>query len=101
MRLAYASLAAAVLALTLAGCVIEPERPNIWLQNNSDEIVVLQARIDDRPIPQATAKPQTTLWSGNSPLKGRCVDNWEIVDTSGKVLKKIDKVCAYDTVVYP
>jgi hypothetical protein len=101
MKLAHAALATAALALTLTGCGLEGERPNIWLQNNSDETVVLQARVDDEPLPQATAKPHTTQWSDNSPIKGYCADNWEIADSAGKVLKKIDKVCAYDTVVYP
>jgi ABC-type uncharacterized transport system auxiliary subunit len=101
MKLAHASLAAAALALTLAGCGLEGERPNTWLQNNSDETVVLQARVDDEPLPRATAKPRSTQWSDNSPIKGYCAPNWEIVDTAGKVLKKIAKVCAYDTVVYP
>ena len=101
MKAATSALAILTLAIALSGCLIEAERSNIWLQNNSDRIVVLQAKVDDRPLPQATAKPHTTLWSDNSPLKGRCVDNWEIVDTSGTLLKKLTKVCAYDTVVYP
>lgn len=101
MKLALASLATAVLVLTLAGCGLEGERPNIWLQNDSDQTVILQARADGTPVPKATATPRSTKWSGMSPLKGHCAPNWEIVDTTGKVLKKIEKVCAYDTVVYP
>ena len=101
MKLAYAVLATAALARTLTGCGLEGEKGNIYLQNNTNETVVLQAKVDDKPVPMATAKPHTTQLSGNSPSKGYCAANWEIVDTGGKLLKKIDKVCAFDTIVYP
>jgi predicted small lipoprotein YifL len=101
MKLAHAALATAVLALTLAGCGLEGEKANIYLQNNSEETVVLQKQTDDQPIFKVTAKPHTTELSGGSPAKGHCLGNWAIVDASGKVLKNIDKVCAFDTVVYP
>jgi hypothetical protein len=101
MKLAQASLATAVLLLTLAGCGLEGERPNIWLQNDSGQTVTLRAITDYGPTFQVTAKPNTKEWSDGSPAKGQCSTNWEIVYTAGKVLKKIDKVCAYDTVVYP
>jgi hypothetical protein len=94
-------LGTAVLALALSSCGLEGERPNIWLQNNSDQTVVIPHRYRVGLVNQATAKPHTTEWSDGSPAEDRCSDNWEIVDTSGRVLKKIDKVCAYDTVVYP
>ncbi len=94
-----AALAAGTLALT--GCGLESKRPNIWLQNNSDQTVILQMRTDAKPAFAATAKAQSTQWSGGSPPEGQCYTNWEIVDAAGKVLKKLDKVCAYDTVVYP
>jgi hypothetical protein len=95
------ALAALTTALALSGCGLESERPNIWLENNSEQTVILQARADGTPVPKVTAPPGTRQWSGMSPLKGYCAANWEIVDATGKVLKKIDRVCAYDTVVYP
>jgi hypothetical protein len=96
-----AVLATAGLALVLAGCGLEGERPNIWLQNNSDQTVTLHMVTASGPLLSVTAKPHKTEWSGGSPPKDGCLVNWEIVDTTGKVLKKLDKVCAYDTVVYP
>ncbi len=101
MKSAPLLLGTAVLALALSSCGLEGERPNIWLQNDSDQTIVIQVRVDGRPLPQATAKPHTKEWSDGSPAKDHCSVNWEIIDTQGKVLKKIDKVCAYDTVVYP
>lgn len=101
MRLTHAALAIGTLMVVLSACGLEAEKPNIWLQNNSSQTVTLQKQTDDGPIFKVTAKPHTTEWSGGSPVKGYCLNNWAIVDTSGKVLKKIDKVCAYDTVVYP
>ena len=100
MKNAMLALATAALSLALASCGLEAERPYIQLQNDSDRIVVLQTRVDERPVPMMTVAPHTTLKSMNSPLKGRCVSDWEIVDTDGKLLKKIDRVCSYDTVVY-
>ncbi len=96
-----AALAAGTLAISLSGCLIEAERPNIWLQNNSSQSVTLQMHTDHQPAFKVTAEPHTTQRSNGSPPKGHCYTTWEIVDTSGMVLKKLDKVCAYDTVVYP
>ena len=71
------------------------------LQNNSDQAIILQALTKVGPRAQITAKPGATLRSLQSPLKNECESGWEIVDSQGKVLKKLDRVCAYDTVVYP
>jgi hypothetical protein len=101
MKPAPLLLGTAALALALSGCGLEGERPNIWLQNNSDQPVTLHMLTTSGPLLSVTAKAHTTEWSSGSPPKDGCLINWEIVDTSGKVLKKIDKVCAYDTVVYP
>ncbi len=101
MKAARLALGTAALALALSGCGLENKRPNIWLQNNSDQTVVIHTVTEYGLVNQATAKPHTTEWSDGSPAGDRCSGNWEIVDTSGRVLKKIDKVCAYDTVVYP
>ncbi len=102
MKLVAAALATAAVALTLSGCVlVEAERPNIWLQNNSDQPITLQKVTQQGPEGAVTAKPHTTQEGPASSPKDRCLINWEIVDSQGKVLKKLDKVCAYDTVVYP
>lgn len=101
MKPAHAAVAAVTLALTLSNCGLEAERPNIWLQNKSDQTVVLQMATDPGPSLQVTARPHTTTQSAGSPPKDHCLDDWEIVDSAGKVLKKVGKVCAYDTVVYP
>ena len=100
MKPACLVFAAAVLAVALAGCGLEGERPNIWLQNDSDQTIVIQVRVDGRPLPQATAKPHTKEWSDGSPAKDHCSVNWEIVDTSSTVLQKVGKVCAYHTAAY-
>ena len=102
MKLVAAALATAAVALTFSGCVlVEAERPNIWLQNNSDQTVTLQMVTRDGPLLPVVAKPHTTQKSSGSPPKNDCLTDWEVVDASGKVLKKIAKVCANDTVVYP
>jgi hypothetical protein len=93
--------AVAALVLVLSGCGLESKSPNIWLQNDSDQTVVLQMRARTGPAFAVTAKPHLREWSAGSPPKGLCYIDWEIVDTSGKVLKQVERVCAYDTVVYP
>lgn len=100
MKPALSALAATI-ALALGGCGLEAARPTILVQNNSDQVIVLQAKVDGRVVPKATAMPHTKERSMNSPLEGRCVNNWEIVDENGRLLKKVDQLCAYDTVVYP
>lgn len=102
MKFAHASLAAAALAVALSGCVlVEAERPSIWLQNDSDQTITLQMVTRNGPLLPVVAKPHTTQKSSGSPPKDDCLTDWEVVDASGKVLKKIAKVCANDTVVYP
>jgi len=101
MKLVGAALATLTLAMALPGCLVEAERANIWLQNRSSQTITLQKQTDDQPVFKVAAEPHTTEWSDGSPAKGHCLNNWAIVDASGRVLKKIDKVCAYDTVVYP
>lgn len=101
MKLARLALATAALVLTVAGCGLEGARPSIRLQNNSDVTVTLQKVTRDGPLVPVTATPHTTEESSGSPAKGQCTTNWEIVDEKGNVLKKVDQVCAYETVVYP
>ena len=96
-----AALAAGTLTMTLSGCLIEAERANIWLQNNSDQTITLQKVTAQGPQGSVTAKPHATQKGSSSSSKGECLLNWEIVDSEGKVLRRIEKVCAYDTVVYP
>lgn len=100
MKLILSALAVTV-ALALGGCGLEAARPIIWLQNNSDQAIVLQAKVDGRVVPKASAMPKMKERSINSPLEGRCANDWEIVDENGTLLKKVDQVCAYDIVVYP
>ena len=101
MKAVSGAVVALMLGVSLSGCGLEAERPNIWFRNNSDQTVVLQAMTKFGPVNEVTAKPHTTEWSAGSPPKGKCDSDWEIVDSGGRLLKKVDRVCAYDTVVYP
>ena len=102
MKATHITSAAALLgiALSLTGCGFGTKEPHIYLENKSDQTIVLQQPSESGTI-KVTAPPHVTSESLNSPPSGHCWDNWQIVDENGKVLREIDRVCAEDHIVYP
>lgn len=103
MRTTHLTAAAALLgiALSLAACGLEGDKPHIYLENNSDQTIVLELRTSNGPIPVLTAPPHQSGQTLGSPPSGHCYDDWEIVDQGSHVLREIDRVCADDHIVYP
>lgn len=89
------------IALSLAACGLEGDKPHIYLENNSDQTIVLQKQASSGPIPAITAPPHQSGQTLGSPPYGHCLNNWEIVDENGHVLREIDRVCAEDHILYP
>jgi uncharacterized lipoprotein NlpE involved in copper resistance len=102
-KLVLATIGAFAAAI-LVGC----ENPgwNQWdsvsLQNNSDQTIILRRQwLGTTPDPLAAVAPGKTAKTEALVAAGQCQTDWDIVDTSGKQLRTIDKVCAGETVVYP
>lgn len=102
MKPTHITAAAALLgiALSLAGCGLEGKQPHIYLENKSDQPIVLQQPAESGTI-TVTAPPHVTRQTLASPPYGHCWDNWQIVDENGKLLREIHRVCADDHITYP
>ncbi len=96
--------AAAGIVLVAAGLVgCEHPLPKTWIQNDSDQIIVVRKLIDQEPghMPGTTVAPHQTLEAQGMVSKGSCTRYWEIVDVDGNRLRYLEQVCDASTVKYP
>lgn len=92
-------------ALSIGGCESqgfgEPSAP-VWLQNDSDQTVVLRRVYDDKStVLVARVEAHKKVELDNVATKYSCFSNWELADITGSRLRSIEKICANDTIVYP
>jgi hypothetical protein len=93
--------------IPISGCLIESPRGDYSFQNNSQQTVALRLPVRGGPgadkdyIFTTTAAPGETVHVPTAFGPGQCFKDWEIVDTSGELLRKVERVCDKDTVVYP
>jgi hypothetical protein len=92
-------------ALTITGCESRGfgEPPAlVWLQNNSDQTVVLRRLYDDQStVLVAKVEAHQKVELDNVATKYTRLLNWELADPAGNRLRGIGKICANDTIVYP
>lgn len=104
MRRAILRGVAFVVMAAVAGCETTGwMREPITLQNDSDQTVILRRSVGNPPTPYPliTARPHETRTLPDVVGKGDCLVSFDIVDSAGKQLRDVGKVCANGTVVYP
>lgn len=87
--------------LSLAGCIIEASPSRYWIENKTDNAIVVRQPVENGYLRVTRVPAHQRVEVDGLVAKDFCTPGFEIADESGKRLRTIGKICDGDTVVYP